>query len=61
MNTPLRREVNLEAFTPHQPEQETLDLVRYWRAVNRNKWGILALVVAVGILAAIYAHSLPPV
>ncbi|MGE3676909.1 MAG: GumC family protein [Burkholderiales bacterium] len=61
MNTPVRREVDLEAFTPHKPEQETLDLVRYWRAVNRNKWGIAALVIAVGVLAAIYAHSLPPV
>lgn len=61
MNTAVRREVDLEAFTPHQPELETLDLVRYWRAINRNKWGIVALVAVVGLLAAIYAHSLAPV
>jgi polysaccharide biosynthesis transport protein len=35
--------------------------VRYWRAINRNKWRILALVIAVGVLAALFAHSLPHV
>jgi polysaccharide biosynthesis transport protein len=43
------------------PEEEALDLVRYWRAIARNKWRIAALVVAVGALAALFAQSLPHV
>lgn len=42
-------------------EEETLDLVRYWRAIARNKWRILALTVAVGVLATFVANSLRPV
>jgi len=49
------------AFEPQQPEIEQLDLVRYWRAVARNKWRILALVVLVGLIATLYAYSLTPV
>jgi uncharacterized protein involved in exopolysaccharide biosynthesis len=41
-------------------EQEQLDLVRYWRAIRRNLWRILALVAAVGILAQMYASG-PPI
>jgi len=37
--------------------EERLDLVRYWRAVNRNKWRILALVAAVAVIAALKAQS----
>lgn len=37
------------------------ELVRYWRAINRHRLGIVLLVIAVGILAAIFASSLPPV
>jgi succinoglycan biosynthesis transport protein ExoP len=61
MNTLTRRETDREAFEPHQPELESLDLVRYWRTINRHKWGILSLVAVIGLLAAIYAHSLPPI
>jgi capsular exopolysaccharide synthesis family protein len=43
------------------PEIETLDLVRYWRAVMRNKWRIAGLVAAIGVLATLYAQSLAPV
>jgi polysaccharide biosynthesis transport protein len=35
--------------------------VRYWRAINRNKYRIAALVLAVGVLAALFAQSLPHV
>src|SRR5438046_2629318 len=45
---------------PREPDEETLDLVRYWRAISRNKWRIAALVIAVGVLAVLYANSLPP-
>lgn len=37
------------------------ELVRYWRAINRHRVGIVLLVVAAGILAWMYAYSLPPV
>src|SRR5207244_1909013 len=33
----------------------------YWRAINRNKWRILLLMIAVGTLASLYAQSLAPV
>lgn len=46
---------------PGEETEETLDLVRYWRAVNRNKWRILALVAAVALIAALKAQSLQPV
>jgi len=49
------------AFEPQQPEIEQLDLVRYWRAIARNKWRILALVVLVGLIATLYAYSLKPI
>jgi uncharacterized protein involved in exopolysaccharide biosynthesis len=51
MNTLTRQELGSLKFEPHQPEIESLDLVRYWRAVARNKWRILALVALVGVLA----------
>src|SRR4051812_2117743 len=41
-------------------EGETLDLVRYWRAVSRSKWDILILALSVGVLATMVANSLPP-
>ena len=61
MNTLTRQEMQGLAFEPQQPEIEQLDLVRYWRAVSRNKWRILALVVLVGMIATLYAYSLTPV
>jgi capsular exopolysaccharide synthesis family protein len=50
---------NLADFMATAPEDETLDLVRYWRAINRNKYRIFALVLAVGVFAALVAQSLP--
>ncbi|MEO8202687.1 MAG: polysaccharide biosynthesis tyrosine autokinase, partial [Betaproteobacteria bacterium] len=42
---------------PNQAHQ----LLGYWRAINRYRLGIVLLVVSVGLLAAMYAYSLPPV
>jgi len=56
-----RQELGSLNFEPHQPEIESLDLVRYWRAIARNKWRILALVLLVGLIATLYAYSLPPI
>jgi len=61
MNTLTRQEMQGLAFEPQQPEIEQLDLVRYWRAIARNKWRILGLVVLVGLIATLYAYSLTPV
>jgi polysaccharide biosynthesis transport protein len=61
MNTLNRQETPSIAFEPHQPEIESLDLVRYWRAIARNKWRILALALLVGLLATLYAYSLTPI
>src|SRR6185295_1327818 len=61
MNTLTRQEMQGLAFEPQQPEIEQLDLVRYWRAIARNKWRILVLTVLVGLIATLYAYSLPPV
>jgi len=48
---------------PPKPDDQgqAHDLVRYYRAIRRYGLGIALLVVAVGVLAAIYAFSLPPV
>lgn len=61
MNTLTKQEMQGLGFEPHQPELESLDLVRYWRAVARNKWRILLLVALVGAIATLYAFSLTPV
>lgn len=42
-------------------QSQAHELVRYWRAINRHRLGIILLVVATGALAAMYAFSLPPV
>ena len=61
MNTLTRQEMQGLSFEPQQPEIEQLDLIRYWRAIARNKWRIVALVVLVGLIATLYAYSLTPV
>jgi polysaccharide biosynthesis transport protein len=62
MNIAAERELTLPLLIGNaDDESETLDVVRYWRAISRNKLRILALVVAVGILAAMFASGLPPV
>lgn len=61
MNTLNRQELEGFSFEPQQPEIEQLDLVRYWRALARNKWRISPLVLLVGLIATLYAYSLPPV
>jgi hypothetical protein len=62
MNIAAEREMPLRPLLGEpEDEHETLDMVRYWRAIARNKWRILALVIAVGILAQLFAAGLPPV
>ncbi|MBE0619494.1 MAG: polysaccharide biosynthesis tyrosine autokinase [Burkholderiales bacterium] len=61
MNRASNRELQLPAFTPIEGESTLPDVVRYLRTLNRYKWGILMVVIAVGMLAAMYASSLRPV
>jgi succinoglycan biosynthesis transport protein ExoP len=48
-------------FRPFKAAPPPPDLVRYLRTLNRYKWGILMVVIAVGMLAALYASSLRPI
>ena len=57
MNTLTRQEMQGLAFEPQQPEIEQLDLVRYWRAITRNKWRIAALVTLVGLIATPVSYT----
>ena len=61
MNSFSNREFQSPAFTPIQGDPAPPDVVRYLRTLNRYKWGILMVVIAVGMLAAMYASSLRPV
>jgi capsular exopolysaccharide synthesis family protein len=61
MNRISNQELQSPAFTPMQGEPAQPDFVRYLRTLNRYKWGILMVVVAVGMLASMYASSLRPV
>lgn len=61
MNRPSSRELQPPAFTPIQGDPPPPDVVRYLRTLNRYKWGILMVVIAVGMLAAMYASSLRPI
>ena len=61
MNRVSSRELQQPAFTPIQGEPAQPDIVRYLRTLNRYKWGILMVVIAVGMLAAMYASTLRPI
>mgnify|MGYP000131121101 CR=1 FL=1 len=63
MNTVTDKSIPFQQLlgTSPETEEETLDLVRYWRAITRNKWRILALALSVGVLAVLVANSLTPV
>ena len=60
MYTLSQRDLHLPPPKQDAPNQAH-ELVRYWRAINRHRIGIILLVVAVGVLAAMYASSLPPI
>lgn len=49
------------ASAPTGDPAETLELVRYWRAINRRRAGIVLFIIAVGVIASLYAYSLRPV
>jgi len=53
--------MQLSNFAPIAGEPAPPDVVRYLRTLNRYKWGILLVVIAVGMLASLYASSLRPI
>ena len=61
MNTVADKSLEMKTLLggPEVPD-DTLDLVRYWRAISRSKWMILGLAIAVGVLATMVANSLRP-
>ena len=61
MDRASNRELQAPGFTPIDGDPPPPDLVRYLRTLNRYKWGILMVVIAVGMLAAMYASSLRPI
>ena len=61
MNRISGRELQPPAFTPIEAAPPPPDVVRYLRTLDRYKWGILMVVIAVGMLAAMYAYSLRPI
>jgi capsular exopolysaccharide synthesis family protein len=58
VNTLGERDLVSGQYLSADDTEETLDLVRYWRAINRNKWRIAGLVGAIAVLAVLYAQSL---
>lgn len=60
MNTRMQHEFGREPAPTGDPA-ETLELVRYWRAINRRRTGIVLFIIAVGVIASLYAYSLRPV
>ncbi|MHB8668488.1 MAG: GumC family protein [Burkholderiales bacterium] len=61
MNRPSSRVLHPPEFVPLKPEPALPDVLRYLRTLNHYKWGIALVVIAVGMLAAMYASSLRPV
>src|ERR1700690_3291832 len=61
MNMPSNRDLQPPAFIPLKGEPALPDVLRYLRTLNRYKWGIAMVVIAVGMLAAMYASSLRPI
>ncbi|MBE0627175.1 MAG: polysaccharide biosynthesis tyrosine autokinase [Burkholderiales bacterium] len=61
MNRTANQDTQLSNFAPIAGEPPPPDVVRYLRTLNRYKWGILLVVIAVGMLASLYASSLRPI
>lgn len=49
----------LPAVQP-QIQEETLDLVEYWRSITKRKWGILGLVLLVAVITTLVVFAMRP-
>ncbi len=43
------------------PEEESLDLLAYWRMINRRKWGIVGLAFFITLLVVVIVYMMTPV
>src|SRR5205085_4251039 len=41
-------------------QDESLNIVEYWRAITKRRWGILGLTLLLSVIAALIAFSLRP-
>ncbi len=46
---------------PTSQNEDTLDLIVYWRSINKRKWNILGLGIATAVLAAVIVNMMTPV
>ena len=61
MNDLTRQErLQLNAAPDIAPQEETLDIVEYWRAIAKRRWSILGLTLLVAVLATLVAYSIRP-
>jgi capsular exopolysaccharide synthesis family protein len=44
-----------------QRQEDTLDLVEYWRAISKRRWSILGLTILVAILAMLIVSNMRPI
>jgi polysaccharide biosynthesis transport protein len=48
------------AETPASPQEDTLDIVEYWRAISKRRWSILGLTAAVAVLTVLVVSGMRP-
>src|SRR5260221_13379844 len=52
---------SMESAIPQAKEEQTLDLVEYWRAISKRRWSILGLTLLMAILAMLVTSNMRPV
>lgn len=53
--------INRQPASADSDEEEALDLIGYWRVIQRRKWGILGLAVFLSLLAAVVVSMMTPI
>jgi capsular exopolysaccharide synthesis family protein len=61
MNDLTLQERLLSGETAGRPNESTLDILEYWRAVSKRRWSILGLTVLVAILSWLVVSAMKPV
>jgi capsular exopolysaccharide synthesis family protein len=56
----LQERLKLASGVEPAPQEETLDIVEYWRAIMKRRWGILGLTVATALIAMLVAFNIRP-
>lgn len=50
----------VESPIPVQPQDESFDLLEYWRAISKRRWSILGLTILVAILTMLVVSAMRP-